>query len=289
MDLFHLRLLVVALMCIGMAISLRYWFWNPKLRWCIRLILRMGIVGILSILLHGFCEEGMTWRASVGIVLCAMVLCESMYLWWITGIIQSRQLPVMFRYGMTRGTVSWPAHRHFLRLRDYLRREHFRTVGTFHISFLGVPLLLNVVMLDASGRVRLEVFFRLGASGIRHVQFVFSSRLKEDEWIVTDNVNVPSGGIMPRSWKLKRYRFASPQTLLRRHRKRLQMLNAVCETWDSEHILSELNREQDLLAGENFQRGLLERSSDGREYILSDEGRYRLWQSTLSIHYLGIA
>jgi hypothetical protein len=190
---------------------------------------------------------------------------------------------------MARGTTSWPAHRHFLRLRDYFRQEHFQSMGTFYISFLGVPLLFNVVMFDASNRVRLEIFFRMGLGGIRQVQFVLSSRIKEDEWIVTDSLNAPSGGFIPQNWKLRRYRFASPKTLLRCHRKRLQRLKVICEVWDREHILSELNREQELLAGENFQRGLLERSSDGREYILSDEGRYRLWQSTLSMHYLGVA
>jgi hypothetical protein len=280
---------MLALIGIGIIIVLRDYFWHPKILWFGRMAFRVSLVGILSILFHGWMESGMTWRLSVEMILCVMFLCESIYVWWVTGIMQKQQLPVILHYEMPREMISWPAHRHFRRLRDYFRQERFRMVGTFQISFFDVPLMRNVVMLDASQRIRLEIFFRMGAKGIHQVQFALSSRVKENEWIVTDNLNLPSGGPVPKEWKLRRYRFASHKTLLQRHRRYLQVLGSVCETWDGQHILDELNREQERLAMENFQQGLLEKSSDGRQYILSDEGRYRLWKSTLSLYYLGIA
>jgi hypothetical protein len=273
----------------SIVISLRDYFWDPKPLWLGRIFLRANVVGIFSIIIHGCGEEGMTWKEAIGVVLGAMFLCESVYLWWVTGLMRRHQLPMILRYKVTREPISWPAHRHFLGLRDYFRREHFQPIGTFQISFYGIPLMLNIVMLDASGRIRLEIFFRMGMKGIRQIQFALSSHIKENELMVTDNLNVPSMGLIPQRWKIKRYRFASPETLLRRHRRRLQKLGCVCDTWDVHRVLEELNHEQGILEEENFQKCLLEKSSDGRQYILSDEGRYRLWKSTLLLHYLGVA
>jgi hypothetical protein len=202
---------------------------------------------------------------------------------------QRHQWPMVLRYKVTQGPISWPTHRHFLKLKDYFRREHFQSVGTFQISFYGIPLMLNVVMLDTSGRIRLEILFKMGIKGIRQIQFVLSSHLKGGELMVTDNLNVPSMGFIPQRWSVKRHRFASPETLLKRHRCRLQRLDFVCDAWDVQHILEELNHEQNLLEEESFQKGLLEKAPDGRQCILSDEGRYRLWQSTLLLRYLGMA
>jgi hypothetical protein len=129
----------------------------------------------------------------------------------------------------------------------------------------------------------------MGMKGIRQIQFALSSHLKEGGLMVTDNLNVPSMGFIPQRWKVKRHRFASPETLLKHHRRRLQRLGFICEAWDVQHVLEDLNQEQDLLEEENFRRGFLEKSSEGRQCVLSNEGRYRLWKSTLLLHYLGVA
>jgi len=151
-------------------------------------------------------------------------------------------------------------------------------------------VLFNVVLLDAGGRIRLEVFFQLGPKGgIRQVQFALSSRTRENTWLVTDNVNLPSGGRTPPFWQLRRHRFASLRSLLRRHRRRLRQPGTVCEVWDASQFPEALNREQDRLGEENCRCGFLQKSSDGQRYILSDAGRYRLWLSILSMRYLGIA
>ncbi|MDR0444864.1 MAG: hypothetical protein LBG98_01065, partial [Puniceicoccales bacterium] len=68
MDLFHLRLLMLSLACVSIVISLRDCFWNPKSLWCGRMLLRASVVGIFSIFVHGWIEEGMTWKVSFGMV-----------------------------------------------------------------------------------------------------------------------------------------------------------------------------------------------------------------------------
>ncbi|MDR2377147.1 MAG: hypothetical protein LBD54_00065 [Puniceicoccales bacterium] len=288
MDLFHLHGLMLFLMALGIALLLRECFWNPWLLWGGRVALRLSGLGLLSILFHAGSEGRMDWAVSLALVLATVFLLESIILWAMTGRIQAQQWPAVLRYEAIKEKISWPIHWRFRALRNYFRREHFQNAGCFRLSFLGTPLVLNVVLLDASRRIRLEVFFHMGPRGIRQLQCALSSRVGEKEWLVTNNGQLPLGGWVPAAWRLKRYGFASPQALLRRHRRRLQRLGVICEAWEAPHLLETLHREQEFWAEENLRRGFLEKSSDGRQYVLSDEGRYRLWKSLLCRRTLGL-
>jgi hypothetical protein len=288
MDLFHLRGLMLFLMILGFSLMLCDCFWNLWLLWVGRMALRLSGVGLLSVLLHACLEGRMSWAVPSVLILATIFLLESIYFWGMTGRIQAQQWPTILQYEALNERISWPIHWRFRALRNYFRRERFQNAGCFRLSFLGTPLMLNVVMLDASRRIRLEFFFHMGPRGIRQVRCALSSQVEEKEWLVTDNRQLPPGGWMPAAWRLKRYGFASPQTLLRRHRRRLQRLGSICGAWEVSHLPETLNREQEFWAEENLRHGFWEKSSDGRQYTLSEEGRYRLWKSMLFRHTLGL-
>ena len=250
---------------------------------------------ICSLLIASFATQlGWTgkplWLVAL-VVFLSWFLLETIYNWLIISALSKSPIPLFPRFQINQSEDEWPATKTFIMLRDWLKSQGFKKLESVK-ALLDESIAINSsIYQNDDDSVRCQVLFFPARATKVLVAFILSTRTKEGELVVTDNVFLPYGGYYPESWFIRRKPLLrSLPRLLKFHMNRLQRWNVNVEPWGTEATLEELNSQQQLLEKTNLQCGFLLPMEYQEEHgRITMDGRYRLWKEVWLLNYFGKA
>ncbi|HEY0944065.1 MAG TPA: hypothetical protein VGD81_02320 [Opitutaceae bacterium] len=215
-------------------------------------------------------------------------LVETLYRWLEIHALSVSALPLFPRFAVNASGEEWPTHPRLLKIRDWLRREGFKSVQSLKAEVAPSVYLRVSVYQDAEAKVRVQVMFLPQANGSVSVCYSFASQTVSGFRYVTDNLYLPFGGFYPESWLVQRSPWRrSPARLLAMHRDRTARGGEIVVPWTTEPLV-DLNAQQRELEQVNTELGFLfphgQREENGK---MTTEGRYRVWKEIWLLNYLG--
>jgi len=217
-------------------------------------------------------------------------LLESALNWLRVSDISLSPLPLFPKFVVNSGGDEWPTNRRLLKMRDWLRENHFSPVQALKAEVGGGIWLRVSVYQNADHTVRLQVAFLPQDSGAITVCSSLASMTRSGRRYVTDNFFLPFGGFYPEEWYIDRspWRRSLPR-LLALHRRRVARAGDKAAPWEGDP-LSDLNRHQQLMERLNTELGFLlphtEREEHGK---ITPEGRFRIWREAWMLDYFGLS
>lgn len=229
------------------------------------------------------------WRMVLGAFLL-WFLCETIYNWVLISALSRSNIPLFPRFDSNMGGDEWPAERRFALVREWLRVRGFRRLQSLRAKLDNPIELRSSIYQSEDNAVRLQILFIPKRPGMVQASYILSTRTREGERVITDNIWLPYGGYYPEDWFLERRPLVqSLEKLLSIHKRRLLHGGVNVEPWDEEdEPLSELNRQQSELERLNVQAGFLVELREQETYgRLTTAGRYRLWKEIWLLKYFG--
>lgn len=231
------------------------------------------------------------WRITFAAFLL-WFLFETVYNWLLISALSRSTIPLFPRFDRNTEGEGWPNQRRFMLLREWLRVRGFRRLQSLKAR-LDNPIELHATVYQSEDRVvRLQVLFIPRRPGMVQTNYILSTRTREGEQVITDNISLPFGGYYPENWFLERRPLVrSLERLLKLHRRRLLHGGVNVEPWSADSDpLEELNREQRELEQLNVQAGFLVNLNEQETYgRLTSNGRYRLWKEVWLLKYFGVS
>lgn len=214
---------------------------------------------------------------------------ETAYNWAIISALSRSPIPLFPRFQKNSDGDEWPATKHFILLRDWLRTQGFRKLDSVKASLDESVAIRSSIYQNEDRTIRCQVMFFPARSARMSVAYIISTKTKEGELVITDNVYLPFGGYYPENWFIERRPLCrSLSRLLKSHKRRLQRDAVNVDLWDEQDTLEELNRQQRTLEQINLQHGFLNRPEHQEEHgRITNEGRYRLWKEIWLLNYFG--
>jgi hypothetical protein len=161
-------------------------------------------------------------------------LIESAFNWLKVSAISLSPLPLFPRYVVNSSGDEWPTQKRLLKVRDWLRDNHYTPVQALKAE-LGEGIWLRTsVHQNHDGTIRLHTLFVPQESGAITVCFSLATRQVGGRRYVTDNLYIPFGGFYPESWHVERtpWRRGLP-ALVARHQERLAGANETARSTTS--------------------------------------------------------
>lgn len=217
------------------------------------------------------------------------LLAESAFNWLRVSAISLSPLPLFPKFMLNSSGGEWPTNRRLLRVRDWLRANHFTAVQALKSEVGGGIWLRVSVYQNRDNTVRLQVAFLPQENGAITVCYSLSSETEGGRRYVTDNVFLPFGGFYPEHWLVDRspWRRTLPH-MLTHHLGRLKKANETVVPWETDP-LEDLNRQQQLMEQINTQLGFLVPNAEREEYgKITPEGRFRIWKEAWLLDYFGV-
>ncbi len=216
------------------------------------------------------------------------LLAESVFNWLRVSAISLSPLPLFPKFILNASGGEWPTNRRLLKVRDWLRTNHFTTVQALKSEIGGGIWLRVSVYQNRENTVRLQVAFLPQENGAITVCYSLSTETQSGQRYVTDNFFLPFGGFYPENWLVDRspWRRTLPN-MLAYHLKRLKVAEETTVVWDTEP-LEDLNRQQQQMEQINTQLGFLVPNAEREEYgKITPEGRFRVWKEAWLLDYFG--
>lgn len=217
------------------------------------------------------------------------LLAESAFNWLRVSAISLSPLPLFPKFILNSSGGEWPTHRRLLKVRDWLRTNHFTAVQALKSEVGGGIWLRVSVYQNRDNTVRLQVAFLPQESGAITVCYSLSSETQDGRRYITDNFFLPFGGFYPEQWYVDRspWRRTLPR-MLEYHLRRLKKADATAVAWETDP-LEDLNRQQQLMEQINTQLGFLLPTAEREEYgKITPEGRFRVWKEAWLLDYFGL-
>jgi hypothetical protein len=161
--------------------------------------------------------------AVAGAVFLLWFLLESGFNWLKVSAISLSPMSLFPHYVVNSSGDEWPTQPRLLKVRDWLRGQHFTPVQALKAELGGGVWLRTSVYHDPAGTLRLHVLFVPQENGSLTVCFSLATQTADGRRYVTDNLYIPFGGFYPESWHVERRPWRrSLAKLVARHRERLQ-------------------------------------------------------------------
>jgi hypothetical protein len=218
----------------------------------------------------------------------AWFLMETAYNWLAITALSESPLPLFPRYVSNASGEEWPTHSRLLKVREWLRAQHYSQVQSLKAEIGGGIYLRVSVYQDPTAKTRIQITFVPQASGAISVCCTLMSRTEDGMRYITDNLYLPFGGFYPESWLVERkpWRRSLP-SLLARHNKRLAAVRGQLASWTVEPV-EDLNQQQFELERLNTELGFLLPHFQREEYgKMTYEGRFRVWLEVWMLDYFG--
>ena len=224
----------------------------------------------------------------VGAFFLVWFLGETLYNWLAISALSLSPLPLFPRYQLNPNGDEWPTHKRFLRIRDWLRANGFKSVQPLRAELAQGIYLRASVYQDADAKLRVQVVFFPAPGGTITVSYVLTSITAGGFRYVTDNLHIPFGGFYPEDWSVERLPWTRGLSkLVARHRTRLT-LDGMMPVSFSQEPLADINLSQHQLDQLNTEMGFLvaqpEREERGK---ITQQGRYRVWKEIWTLDYFG--
>lgn len=228
------------------------------------------------------------WVVAAAVFLLWFLL-ESGFNWLKVNAISLSPRPLFPRYVVNSGGDEWPTQKRLLRVRDWLRNNHFTPVQALKAELGGSIWLRTSVYHNQEGTQRLHVLFVPQENGAITVCFSLATLTASGRRYVTDNLHIPFGGFYPESWHVERCPWRRSLTrLVARHRQRLEKSGEAVLAWDITPI-DDINQQQQQMEIINTELGYLLPYADREEYgKITPEGRFRIWKEAWLLDYLGL-
>ena len=217
------------------------------------------------------------------------LLCESAFNWLRVSAISLSPLPLFPKFIINASGGEWPTNRRLLKVRDWLRDNHFTTVQALKSEIGGGIWLRVSVYQNRDNTVRLQVAFLPQENGVITVCYSLSSETQSGRRYVTDNFFLPFGGFYPENWFVDRspWRRALPR-MYTYHLSRLKTAEEKAVAWETDP-LEDLNRQQQQMEQINTQLGFLVPNAEREEHgKITPEGRFRVWKEAWLLDYFGL-
>lgn len=217
-------------------------------------------------------------------------LVESILIWINIRALNRSSIALFPKFSIDYTEINWPNLKRFIQLKDFLRSNRFKEVQAIKTTILGSLVLRALVYKDSTGKILLQLIFLPQKNGIVRVYYVLTSLTTNGKRFITDNLDVPFGGYVPKDWlKVKKPLCDSLSSLWECHLKRLKSLNEDFTVWDDTPI-NEINHQQSVLKYYNIEKGFLNPPNLHEDYgKLTSEGCYRLWKQFLFLKYTGVS
>lgn len=217
-------------------------------------------------------------------------LVESILIWINIRALNRSSIAFFPRFSVDNAETKWPNLKRFIQLKEFLRANGFREEQSIKTTVLGSLVLHSLVYKDVTEKILLQLLFFPQKSGSSSVYYVLTSLTSDGERFITDNLDVPFGGYMPKGWfKIKRPLCNSLGSLLKCHFNRLNNSGKDLVVWEGAP-LNEINHQQSVLEYYNIKKGFLNPPNFHEDYgKLTSEGCYRLWKQFLLLKYIGIS
>lgn len=215
-------------------------------------------------------------------------LLETGYNWLAIKALSRSELPLFPSFQPNTDGDEWPADRHLIGLREWLRLEKFHRLSALKAKLFEDTYLRASVYESEDKLTRVQILFIPKRKGGAIACFTLSSNGKDGRRLITDNLFLPFGGYYPEAWDISRKPLVgSLVRLLAMHRKRLAKSTMDPIPYEGD-ALEEVNDQQRILERLNLETGFLlpcaEQEEEGK---ISYNGRYRLWKEMWLLAYLG--
>ncbi len=217
------------------------------------------------------------------------LLSESAFNWLRVSAISLSPLPLFPKFILNSGGGEWPTNRRLLKVRDWLRANHFTAVQALKSEVGGGIWLRVSVYQNRENTVRLQVAFLPQENGAITVCYSLASETQGGRRYITDNFFLPFGGFYPENWYVDRspWRRTLPH-MLDYHLGRLKKADETAVPWETDP-LDDLNRQQRQMEQINTQLGFLVPNAEREEYgKITPEGRFRIWKEAWLLDYFGL-
>ena len=215
-------------------------------------------------------------------------LLETAYNWMAITALSESPLPLFPRYVANASGEEWPTHARLLKVREWLRAQHYTQVQSLKAEIGGGIFLRVSVYQDPKAYTRIQITFVPQANGTISVCCTLSSRTVDGMRYITDNLYLPFGGFYPENWLVERSPWRRSLSSLRaRHEKRLADVRDQLEPWTDDPV-EDLNQQQFELECLNTELGFLFPHFQREEYgKMTYEGRFRVWLEVWMLDYFG--
>ncbi len=229
------------------------------------------------------------WRLfSMGVL--GWFLIDSGYLWLYILAWDRSELPLFPTVREVEKT-DWPANRRFFLIKDWIRENNYRELGSFKYFYEDEVLQNMIVYESPDGMIRLQVIIVIDTTGVILDQVVFNSMTAEGDVIVTDNIFMPYGGFYPETWTVNRFPSVRKiEIIAKRHLDILASKSDSCCVKFEEEAKTWIDRSQKVLEEVNVAAGILNERRDREEFgKMTGEGRYRIWKELLLLNYFSVS
>ncbi len=215
-------------------------------------------------------------------------LMETVYNWLAILALSESPLPLFPKYVTNASGEEWPTHARLLKVRQWLRAQHYAQVQSLKAEIGGGIYLRVSVYQDRAAKIRIQITFVPQASGAISVCCTLMSRTEDGMRYVTDNLYLPFGGFYPENWLVERKPWRrSLARLLVYHQQRLAAVQGQLVPWTVDPV-EDLNQQQFELERLNTELGFLLPHFQREEFgKMTYEGRYRVWLEVWMLDYFG--
>ncbi len=215
-------------------------------------------------------------------------LIESIYTWILVHMISQSEIPLFPRFFLNPRKEVWPMELYFFLLKEWTRKNGFRLIQSLKSNLTEETEVIANFLQDAENKIRLQVLFMPSSGGNSYIILNFNSITASNHRFITDNLNIPFGGIYPQDWFIARKPLLKNiQNLYDLHLERMKNSGEVFIKWETPPI-DDISIQQSILERSNIDAGYIfppqEVEENGR---FTSEGRYRIWKQMWTIKYLG--
>lgn len=213
---------------------------------------------------------------------------ETGYNWLAIKALSRSELPLFPTFHENGDGDEWPADKHYIDLKDWLKSEGYKRSGALKAELFEGTYLRASIYESADQFTRIQILFLPRRQGGSNACYTIQTRGSAGERLITDNQFLPYGGYYPENWQLARKPLiGSLKRLLALHRKRLAKSKIQPVLVDSS-ALEDINGQQRILERLNTETGfLVPRPQQEEEGKITSDGRYRLWKEMWLLAYLG--
>lgn len=215
---------------------------------------------------------------------------ETGYNWIAIKALSRSELPLFPEFYENEDGDEWPADKHFIEIKDWLRQEGYKRLKALKAELFEDTYLRASIYESPDQFTRVQILLLPKRKGGATACYTISTNAKSGERLTTDNLFLPFGGYYPESWNMcRRPLIGSIKRLILLHHKRL--LNAQIEPVVIEDdALEEINDQQRVLERLNVDTGfLVPRPRQEEEGKITSDGCYRLWKEMWFLAYLGMS
>ena len=180
----------------------------------------------------------------------------------------------------------WPINAQALKIKEWMNIHGFKPRVYLKAKLINDIQIRQAIYLNKDESIQLNVLFIPQKKENIQIYFTFLSKTNLEEYLLTDNQNMPFGGYYPKSWEVCRNPLrTSMDYLFKSHTIKMRQKKHNWRKIKGEDILYDVNQRQKEL--ENINRSLGFMNEPDEREIISNNGCFRVWLEMWLLAYFG--